>query len=119
MKTNSLRRLIASTALALACGLAFAQGTGAPMGKPMHQGSQQMHEQMMIGMQKMQSMQPSGDTDKDFAMMMRMHHQQAIDMAKVEVEQGKSDEMKALARKIISDQQKEIAQLEKWLAAKK
>ncbi|HEU4459542.1 MAG TPA: DUF305 domain-containing protein [Methylibium sp.] len=119
MKHNVLKRLGASTALALACGLAFAQSTEAPMSKSMGQGSQQMHEQMMSGMQKMQSMQPGGDTDKDFAMMMRMHHQTAIDMAKVEVEQGKSSEMKALARKIISDQQKEIAQLDKWLATKK
>lgn len=82
-------------------------------------GSQQMHEQMMGGMQKMQSMRPSGDTDKDFAMMMRMHHQQAVDMARIEAEHGKSPELKALAQKIIKDQQKEIAQLDKWLATHK
>jgi uncharacterized protein (DUF305 family) len=82
----------------------------------MAHGSHQMHEQMMGGMQTMQSMQPSGDIDKDFAMMMRMHHQQAVDMARAEAEHGKSPELKALAQKIINDQQNEITQLQKWLA---
>ena len=31
-------------------------------------------------MQKMNAMKPTGDTDKDFAMMMTMHHQQALEM---------------------------------------
>jgi uncharacterized protein (DUF305 family) len=78
-----------------------------------------MHESMMAGMQKMQGMQPTGDTDKDFAMMMRMHHQQAVEMAKAEVQHGKSPELKAMAQKMIKDQQKEIGQLDKWLAKHK
>lgn len=100
---------------------AFAQTSGsasAPAGGTAH-GSQQMHESMMAGMQKMQGMQPTGDTDKDFAMMMRMHHQQAVDMAKAEVQHGKSPELKAMAQKMIKDQQKEIGQLDKWLAKQK
>ena len=78
-----------------------------------------MHASMMAGMQKMQEWKPSGDTDKDFAMMMRMRHQQAVDMAKAEVQGGKSPELKAMVQKIIRDQQKEIAQLDKWLAKNK
>ena len=109
-------------ACALACsGAAFAQSAGsasAPAGNMAH-GSQQMHESMMSGMQKMQGMQPTGDTDKDFAMMMRMHHQQAVNMAKVEVQHGKSPELKAMAQKMMKDQQKEIDQLDKWLAKHK
>lgn len=100
--------------------IAFAQPgpASAPPGG-MNHGSQQMHESMMSGMQKMQGMQPTGDTDKDFAMMMRMHHQQAVDMAKVEVQHGKSPELKAMAQKMIKDQQKEIEQLDAWLAKHK
>ena len=49
---------------------------------------------MMTGMDGMQKMQMSGDTDKDFAMMMKMHHQQALTMAEMELAQGKSSEMK-------------------------
>jgi uncharacterized protein (DUF305 family) len=118
IQTRQLSRVCAITVLALSAGFASAQGT-AGQKAPMGHGSEAMHEQMMGGMQKMQSMQISGDTDKDFAMMMRMHHQQAVDMAKAEIEHGKSAELKAMARKIIADQQKEIAQLEKWLGANK
>lgn len=108
----------ALTCCALASSqLAFAQAASSPTssGDASH-GSSQMHESMMSGMQKMQGMQPTGDTDKDFAMMMRVHHQQAVDMAKVEAQHGKSVELKAMAHKMMKDQQKEIAQLNKWLA---
>jgi uncharacterized protein (DUF305 family) len=117
---NKLARLLATFAL-VATWSAFAQTAGsasAPAGGMAH-GSQQMHESMMAGMQKMQGMRPTGDTDKDFAMMMRMHHQQAVDMAKAEVQHGKSPELKAMAQKMINDQQKEIRQLDKWLAKHK
>jgi uncharacterized protein (DUF305 family) len=117
---KKLAHLLAACAVA-ATSVVFAQTSGstsAPAGG-MAQGSQQMHESMMAGMQKMQGMQPTGDTDKDFAMMMRMHHQQAVDMAKAEVQHGKSPELKAMAEKMIKDQQKEIGQLDKWLAKHK
>lgn len=114
-------RTVTAFVLALATAGATAQpASGASMGSGgMGHGSQQMHEQMMSGMQKMQSMPPSGDTDKDFAMMMKMHHQQALEMAQVELDHGKSAELKAMARKIIDAQKKEIAQFDKWLAKQK
>jgi len=61
----------------------------------------------------------SGDVDKDFAMMMKMHHQQALEMAQMELANGKSPEMKAMAKSIISAQKKEIGEFEKWLAKQK
>ena len=70
-----------------------------------------VHEKMMKDMM----MSPSGDADKDFAMMMKMHHQQALDMAKIELEHGKSPEMKAMAARIIAAQKKEIAELDQWM----
>ena len=70
---------------------------------------------MMGGMEKMQHMKSAGDTDKDFAMMMKMHHQQALDMAQMELDHGKSEEMKAMAKKIIAAQKKEIAEFDRWL----
>lgn len=57
---------------------------------------------MKAGMDSMQQMQSSGDTDKDFAMMMKMHRQQALDMAQMELSHGKSPELKAMASKIIA-----------------
>ena len=95
---------------------AFAQGASGPAPGG---DSQKMHESIMSGMQKMQGMKLSGDMDKDFATMMRMHHQRAIDMSKAELEHGKNAEMKQLAEKIINDQQKEIAQIDRWLAGYK
>ncbi|WP_455342486.1 DUF305 domain-containing protein [Variovorax durovernensis] len=78
-------------------------------------GSDEMMKSMMSGMDGMQKMKMSGDTDKDFAMLMKMHHQQALEMAKPEIAHGKSPELKAMARKIIKDQTKEIAQLDAWM----
>lgn len=79
-------------------------------------GPADMKQSMKAGMDGMQQMHSSGDTDKDFAMMMKMHHQQALDMAEMELAHGKSIELKAMARKIIAGQKKEIAQFDRWLA---
>ncbi len=92
-----------------------------PMGQ-MHKGGTGPHDMkasMMKGMDGMQKMTMSGDTDKDFAMMMKMHHQQALDMAEAQLATGKSAEMKTMARQIIVAQKKEIAQFDKWLAKQK
>ena len=86
-----------------------------PSGQMSGQGSDEMQKSMMSGMEKMQQMQPSGDTDKDFARMMKMHHQQALDMAQMELDHGKSAEMKRMAKKIIAAQKKEIAEFEQWI----
>ena len=82
-------------------------------------GSADMKQSMMSGMDSMKSMQMSGDTDKDFAMMMKMHHQGAVDMAQMELAHGKSPAMKEMAKKIIAAQKKEIAQFDRWLATQK
>ena len=98
-----------------------AMSASGPMGKPMMSGmepgnpSMEMQNTMMSGMEKMKQMKMTGDTDKDFAMMMKMHHQQALEMAKPEIDHGKSPELKAMARKIVKDQTKEIAQLDAWM----
>ncbi len=82
-------------------------------------GSEDMKKSMMMGMDGMNKMTMSGDTDKDFAMMMKMHHQQAVDMSEMEIAHGKSTEMKAMAKQIIAAQKKEIAMFDKWLAKQK
>lgn len=123
---SRLRILLAVAAsAAIAAGAAVAQstGSGAQSGGPQAAASgdnaKQMHEHMMKGMQKMQSMPMTGNMDKDFATMMREHHVQGVQMAKMELQHGKSLEMKRMAEKIIKDQQKEIAQFDKWLATQK
>jgi uncharacterized protein (DUF305 family) len=77
--------------------------------------SKQMHESMMGGMKGMQAMKMSGDSDRDFAMMMRKHHEDGIKMAQIELDKGKDSKMKEMARKIIDSQKKEIAEFDEWL----
>lgn len=107
--------------LASATGLAMAQGTY-PASAGEHtagSGSQQMHQVMAKSMHDMESMKPSGDTDRDFAAMMRMHHQSGIEMAKVELAHGKDPEMRRIAQNIVESQQREVEQFDKWLAKRR
>lgn len=109
----------AQTAMPMA---APASGSSSAPKAGMHSGmmgSADMKQSMKAGMDGMQQMQSSGDTDKDFAVMMKMHHQQALDMAEMELAHGKSAELKAMAKNIISGQKKEIAQFDRWLAKQK
>lgn len=57
-----------------------------------------------------------GSPDRSFAELMIPHHRGAIQMAEAELRLGKDPELRPLATKIIADQQREIAQLERWLA---
>ncbi len=117
-------RLVTVTAIWLLTASAQAQ-TSPPSNMPMGEmqksapGAKDMRGSMMMGMDEMQKMPMSGDTDKDFAMMMKIHHQQALNMAEMELKNGKSPEMKAMAKQIIVAQKKEIAQFDKWLAKQK
>ena len=70
-----------------------------------------MHQMM----DKMKAMQMSKDPDNDFAMMMKMHHQGAIDMANTELKNGSDAAMKEKAQMIITAQTKEITQLNTFL----
>jgi len=60
----------------------------------------------------------TGDPDIDFAMMMRIHHQGAVDMAQAELRDGRNPQMRKMAQDIIAAQKTEIAQLDKFLAKK-
>ena len=116
MKTSNksaVRRYLLQTSLLCAVALttAVVQAQDRVAGK----GSDPLSQSMMSGMESMKQMKPSGDVDKDFAMMMKMHHQQALDMAKVELDQGKSSELKKMAKEIMTGQKKEIEQFDKWL----
>ena len=74
-----------------------------------------MAHSMMGSMEKMKQMKPTGDVEKDFAMMMKAHHESALDMVKFELAKGKSAELKEMVKEIIASQTKEIARFDKWL----
>ena len=82
-------------------------------------GSYGMKQSMMKSMNGMQKMPMSGNTDKDFALMMKMHHQQGVEMAQMELMHGKSSAMKSMAKQIIAAQNKEIDRFDRWLAKQK
>ena len=94
-----------------------ASGMGMGMGnKSMDMKGMDMKSMMKGNSDQMSSMKMTGNADVDFAMMMRVHHQGAIDMAQAELRDGKDAQMRKLATSIIAAQKKEIAQLDKFLA---
>jgi uncharacterized protein (DUF305 family) len=76
---------------------------------------QDMHESMNAMMQQMKGYPVSGDPDQDFAALMKLHHEGAIRMAQSEVAGGADTEMKAAARKMIGEQQREIMAFDSFL----
>jgi len=104
--------------LALISGIAVAQ----PMPKtPEHAGM--AHGSMAKGdyMAAMQGMHEAmmkaddRDADRAFALKMIEHHRGAISMAQVLMKHGNDAELKKMTEKSSSMQQKQIAELQRWL----
>ena len=79
-------------------------------------GAMDMKAMMKDNNDKLSAMQMMGNTDVDFAMMMRMHHQGAIDMAEVELRDGKNPQMRKMAKDVVAALTKENAMIDKFLA---
>ena len=72
----------------------------------------------MSGMDaKMNAAPLSGNIDKDFAILMKIHHQGAVEMSQGLLGDGTDANLKKLATSIIADQNKEIAEFSAWLAS--
>ncbi len=84
------------------------KGDTGPSSTAFAEANARMHAEMDIEF--------SGNADIDFAKGMIAHHKGAVDMAKVELEFGKDEEMRKLAEAIIAAQGPEIEQMEAWLA---
>jgi uncharacterized protein (DUF305 family) len=85
-----------------------------------HEGatSAESFTSLMRAMERMNNdmnIAPSGDPDRDFAAMMIPHHQGAIDMAKIELQFGKSPVLRRLAQGIIVEQLQEIEVMQREL----
>ena len=90
--------------------------SGTAMPGDMKSSAMDMQSMMKDMNEKMSRMQMSGNTDRDFAMMMRVHHQSAVTMAEAQLRDGKNPQMRAMAKKIITSQKKEIAAFDSFLA---
>lgn len=66
---------------------------------------------LTTNMNSSKSASMSGDIDSDFTQMMIEHHKQAIELSKMEVENGTNSDLKAMAKKIIEDNEKQITKL--------
>ena len=81
------------------------------------------HPELMEAMNnmsaKMSGMKMTGNVDKDFAMMMKVHHEGAIEMTKGELGDGKEEALKTMSKQIITDQTNEIKQFSQWLSTNK
>ncbi len=122
-KACHLKRLFAAAAVAGLFSISinvFAQEAMHDHGEQKSgQSGMMMNGSMNHMKQDMGSMKMSGDTDYDFATMMRMHHQQGVNRAEVEIAHGKDEKMKAMARKMVASQKKEIAEFDQWLSEHK
>jgi len=84
-----------------------------PIGHTAHEG----HDMKGMSMDDMASMLEgkTGDAfDKAFIEGMIPHHQGAIDKARAALQSAKHDEIKRMARDIISAQQSEIDMMKQW-----
>lgn len=104
---NSIKKAIAAVTVLTA--IAFTQ--------PVHAQGNDLMSIMQRTMQDMQAMQPTGDPDNDFAMMLRRHHQGAIEMAQLQISNGKDATLKALSRKMIAEQTKDNKELDAFLSS--
>ncbi|MER8964973.1 DUF305 domain-containing protein [Mesorhizobium sp. M0159] len=87
-----------------------AMGAQSPSSEGYKAAMDKMHTDMM-------AIEYSGNADVDFARGMIPHHQAAIDMAKIELANGKDPEIRKLAEAVIAAQQAEIKQMQDWLAS--
>jgi uncharacterized protein (DUF305 family) len=79
----------------------------------------ELHDAMTRMMTDLRNSQASGDPDKDFAIMMKVHHLAAVKMAKTELRAGTDSTMRSLAERIIADQDREIAVFDVFINAHK
>lgn len=125
MKTTTA--VIAAALLTAGVGLGHAQEAADPgmagmdhstmdhSGMSMDGGMDGMMKAMDTTMQAMPKAS-TGMVDADFLLMMIPHHQSAIDMARVEIEQGTDEETRSMAQEIIDAQEAEIAEMKTMLA---
>jgi uncharacterized protein (DUF305 family) len=130
---NTFRKIVAGLSIATIAGVAYGQMShdgmmdmeamqGMMMDMMPKDGdaeSTKAFKQADMNMMHDMAVPYTGNPDIDFRAKMLPHHQGAIDMAKVALQYAKDPATKALAEAIIAAQEKEIAEMQAWLAANK
>jgi uncharacterized protein (DUF305 family) len=107
-------------------GPALAQGThdhgsmsdkemAAMKSEPKDDASTKAFKAADMAMMKDMDVAYTGNPDVDFRTHMIPHHKGAVAMAKVALMHAKDPATKAMAQKIIDDQEKEVGEMEAWL----
>ncbi len=86
-----------------------------PYGRAEKPGAVTAFREGMHAMHRAMNITYSGDADRDFVCGMIPHHQGAVDMARIEVSEGRDPDMLKLAGGIIRSQGGEIAVMRRWL----
>jgi uncharacterized protein (DUF305 family) len=89
---------------------------GMKPGMPMPANHMEMMQKMEAMNKAMMGAPMTGDPDQDLVAMMMPHHQGAIDMARIYLRDGKDPKIRGMAEKIITDQEREIADFKAWQA---
>jgi uncharacterized protein (DUF305 family) len=116
-------KTIASLAVALVlfagAGVALGQHAGHAMPEASTQAAASTRDFQAADAAMMKAMQIpyTGNPDIDFRAHMIPHHQGAIAMAEVALKYAADESTRVLARQIIADQTREMAEMRAWLAA--
>jgi uncharacterized protein (DUF305 family) len=120
--------------LSLIAGFAATTAVGQTSGPPSNQGAAMTNAQQGDGgtkerapaasttefkdaavqLQVDMAVRYTGKTDHDFGSLLSAYHKGAIAAANIELKHGTDPEMRRLAEKIISANEKEIAQIQAW-----
>ena len=79
------------------------------------QSTQEFKALMQKSETEMAAVPFTGDADVDFMRHMRQHHKGGVEMADVQLKYGKDPKARSMAEKIKQAQQREIAEIDKWL----
>lgn len=95
---------VVAAILALLVGIGVGWAIGANVGGDHMSGQGSMDHAAAMG-------------QREFLQMMIAHHQLAVGMSEAEIEAGDDPKVKAIARTILADQRREIAQMDAWYRA--
>ncbi len=82
----------------------------------MAEKNNELSDAMTAMLDKMRGIETTGDTDKDFVLMMIPHHESAITMAEVELLNGTQPELKTMAENMAAVQKMEVNYFNAWLS---
>ena len=86
---------------------------------PKHENVNESALTNIMKMEEMNSMKMTGNMDKDYAMMMKAHHENAMKMSQAEIANGHHADLKKMAQKMSNDDMKEIKEFDTYLTSKK